>query len=224
MVGAEHRLPATIATLCAIALLWFSSETVQPNWVRIPVAVAASAMLLVLLAFNPARLGSQSPWRHGLSIALAAFLGSANIYALVSVVVIVLTTTPDDGRQVLLAATQIWVVNVVAFALLFWEIDRGGPVMRHRGTEDAQYRPDFVFPQDEIDRNITRAPDKGTGGRWQPRFVDYLYESATQAMTFGPGVAKALRPRTKLLILVETSAAFVLLGVLIAIAVGLLGS
>lgn len=35
-----------------------------------------------------------------------------------------------QARELLVAAGQVWLTNVIAFGLLFWELDRGGPVAR----------------------------------------------------------------------------------------------
>jgi hypothetical protein len=34
------------------------------------------------------------------------------------------------GTSLLVAALQVWATNVIAFGLIYWELDRGGPVSR----------------------------------------------------------------------------------------------
>lgn len=63
-----------------------------------------------------------------------------------------------------------WVANVVAFGLAYWELDCGGPVARALSTSSR--RPDFQSPQDE-NPNLARQG-------WMPRLLDYLYLSFTK--------------------------------------------
>ena len=54
-----------------------------------------------------------------------------------------------QGGQLLLGAGQVWVTNMIVFALAFWELDRGGPVARTRTPRHLLPPADFRFPQDE---------------------------------------------------------------------------
>jgi hypothetical protein len=55
-----------------------------------------------------------------------------------------------DGR----CAMQLWVTNVIGFALLYWELDRGGPVARRLTRRDELADADWRFSQDE---NVAKA-------------------------------------------------------------------
>ena len=74
-----------------------------------------------------------------------------------------------------MSGAAIWGTNVIAFALWYWEFDRGGPVHRLQGT--GRY-PDLLFTQ-------MSEPELTPPG-WGPRFVDYLYFSFTNATAFSP--------------------------------------
>jgi len=63
-------------------------------------------------------------------------------------------------------STPLRAENLIAFALLFWELDAGGPI--RRASKDRGL-PDFQFPQDQ-------SPDLARPG-WRLRLVDYLYVS-----------------------------------------------
>ncbi|MFD9407680.1 hypothetical protein ACFWBN_11770 [Streptomyces sp. NPDC059989] len=53
-------------------------------------------------------------------------------------------TGPEGALALLSTAGAVWVANVVAFALWYWEWDRGWPVARAQATKEY---PDFLFPQ-----------------------------------------------------------------------------
>ena len=52
---------------------------------------------------------------------------AANFTALGLLVHLLLERNTAAGRDLIIAAGQIWLTNVTVFALWFWEVDRGGP-------------------------------------------------------------------------------------------------
>ncbi|MHC6231117.1 hypothetical protein [Arthrobacter sp. NicSoilB11] len=125
---AEHRWPAVIGLLAALGLYGTLPTTFLPG-VRYVVVVVGFGLLIPLVVLNPRRLTRETRWSRILSIGQALLLVVANEAALVQLV-IALTTTNSNGPTLLLAALQVWVTNVIAFALVYWELDRGGPVSR----------------------------------------------------------------------------------------------
>ena len=81
------------------------------------------------------------------------------------------------------SGAAIFVTNIIAFGIWYWELDRGGPFARL--TAEKPY-PAFMFPQMA---NPSLAPPN-----WAPRFVDYLYVSVTNVMAFSPGGAGSVLP------------------------------
>ena len=74
------------------------------------------------------------------------------------------------GRHaLLLAAGQVWLTNVLVFALAYWELDRGGPVARTQAAAAGLPPADFRFPQDEdhdaIDEVAARSAAQVRAGR-----------------------------------------------------------
>ncbi len=67
---------------------------------------------------------------------------------------------PAAGAAV--AGLALWVVNVAVFALLYWELDGGGPEARADGYIGGF--PDFVFPQQQADQQGLAA------ATWKPAF------------------------------------------------------
>lgn len=116
------------------------------------------------------------------------------------------------GRELLLTGGTVWLANAVAFGLVFWELDCGGPVAR--ALSSAPRRPDFQFPQDE---NPQLAPEG-----WAPRLWDYLYLSLTNSIAFSPTDAMPLTRPAKSLMAAESALAAVTLLLLAARAVNIL--
>jgi hypothetical protein len=104
------------------------------------------------------------------------------------------------------------VTNVLIFALWYWELDRGGPVLR---ALDRGKRPDFLFPQ--------MADDRWAPPGWMPGFVDYLYVSLTNATAFSPTDTMPLTAMAKMLMGVQAVASLVTVGLVVARAVNILG-
>ena len=100
-----------------------------------------------------------------------------------------------------------WLGNNLAFALLYWLIDGGGPVARTRLTEPARLR---VHAADE-----PRARAAGLA----PVFLDYLHLGFTNATAFSPTDVMPLTHRAKYAMLVQSTVALALFGLVVARAV-----
>jgi hypothetical protein len=102
------------------------------------------------------------------------------------------------------SATVIWTVNVIVFALTYWQLDRGGAEARAAGVVGS---PDFSFAQTK---------DTEQPGAWEPWFVDYLYLAFTNSTSFTPpDHARPTSHRAKVLLMLQAS---VSLGTLFLIA------
>ena len=86
-----------------------------------------------------------------------------------------------DG-SLLVAGLQVWATNVIAFALLFWNLDRGGPVSRAQLPREQLSLADFRFSHDEDhDAVVEVAAGSSRQADWAPTFTDYLYVSTATA-------------------------------------------
>ena len=65
-----------------------------------------------------------------ISLVLIAVIVLTNLVALGQLVHDLVSAQVKEGGPLLLAALQVWATNVIAFALIYWELDRGGPVAR----------------------------------------------------------------------------------------------
>jgi uncharacterized membrane protein len=117
-----------------------------------------------------------------------------------------------DATRLLASGLAIWITNMIAFSLWYWEFDRGGPGRRSEGIRDF---PDFLFPQ-------MQAPDLAPPD-WEPSFVDYLFLSFTNATAFSPTDVLPMTQWAKLTMMLQSAVSFVTVLLVIARAVNILG-
>jgi hypothetical protein len=134
------------------------------------------------------------------------------------------TADKSNGSALLIAALQVWATNVIAFGLLYWELDRGGPVARARSPRDQLVLADFRFSQDENGDTVVEVADGSSEkSDWVPTLVDYLYVSTTNSSAFSPTDTMPLSHRAKSLMAVQATAALIITLLVIARAVSALG-
>ena len=220
----ESRWPAA-GTIFVALLLYALLESSFPPLLRYGVAAVGVVLLVPALAINPLSAKHQKPWSRPLSITLSLLLAVANGVDLVILIMRLLEpASKAEAPILLLAAVQVWVVNIISFAYIFWQLDRGGPVVRAESKRDTLPEADFRFPQDEnFDAVAEVAVNSSRRSGWTANFIDYLYYSLSNAMAFSPPDAVPLTNRMKILTGVEALGAYVLLVLVIARAVSLLG-
>jgi uncharacterized membrane protein len=203
--------PAQITALATIVLYVTLPEklTLGPTWL-LPSLEALLFVGLVVAMPNPAM--QYSPRRKHLAVALIAVVSVANLVSLYLLVHFLLQGGKAGGHRLILSGVVLWVTNVMLFALWFWEIDRGGPVLR---VVDRDARPDFLFPQ--------MTDERWAPPGWMPGFVDYLYVSLTNATAFSPTDTMPLTQIAKMLMGVQAVASLVTIGLVVARAVNILG-
>ena len=218
----EVRLPATAATVVAILLF-----VTLPNQLLGPARFAVAGLLVLLLAplvaANPRRMTRDDRRLRVLSLTFAVLVLLANTAAFVTLVRALVSGHAHSGTTLLLAALQVWLVNIIGFGLLYWELDRGGPVPRATADRAKLPTADWRFSQDENDDasdEVARGAAKTTD--WRPRFIDYLYMSITNSTAFSPTDTMPLSPRAKLLMSVESIEALMVSILVIARGVSLL--
>jgi uncharacterized membrane protein len=151
---------------------------------------------------------------------LARWLG-LGLVSLVTVAVFVsvvlLISSSLSGRTpapaLLKDAALLWVINVVTFAVWYWEIDGGGPAQRRREGHVSQ---DFLFPQMNFDDKTSRA--------WSPGFLDYLFLAFNTSTAFSPTDTAFLSQRAKVLMMVQALLSLLILAVLVSRAVNTLAA
>jgi hypothetical protein len=220
----EARIPPALAVLVAAALYGLLPEPLVLG-PRLLIPVLELILLIALIATNPVRLTRQTRWSRSVSIALAVLIVGTNLFALGILVNDLVTAQGKGGASLLLAALQVWATNVIAFGLIYWELDRGGPVARTQ-TDPRDKLPlaDFRFTQDETQDTVVEvSAGSSIKDDWIPTFVDYLYLSTTNSSAFSPTDTMPLTSRAKILMGVQATAALITSLVVIARAVGALG-
>jgi hypothetical protein len=207
----EHRWPSALAivVVAVLQLLLPPKLSLHPRYL---IPAIELALLAVLIAFNPGRLERRDPLLRRLSLVLTGILFAADAGSGAALVVELLRGQASDRPSVLLGTGgAIYVTNVVVFALWYWELDRGGPVVRGQGERAF---PDFLFPQ----MTATELVDPN----WEPTFPDYLYLSFTNVTAFSPTDTLPLSRWAKLLMMLEATLAVLLVVLVIARAVNVL--
>jgi uncharacterized membrane protein len=202
--------PGQLATLVALLLYLAlpAALTIGPGW-PLP---AAESLLLAALVFA-ARGGREARRRRAIAIGLVLVAVLANLVSLGLLTHYLLAGGRTRGANLLDGGVIIWSTNVLLFAVVYWELDRGGP--RRPAAQRMPVVPDFLFPQ--------MTDDRYAGDAWRPGFADYLYVSLTNQTAFSPTDTMPLTPRVKALMGVQGVAALITTGVIVARAVNLLG-
>lgn len=200
------------AAIVAAILLWslLPQKFTLGDYSRI-VPVLEVALLAPLIVTRSSENRRGTPLARGLSLALIALINAVNIVSLFRLIDVLVTKGNISGPELLLSSADIWLTNVIVFGLWFWELDRGGPVVRRTGHHR---QPDFLFPQ------MTTpycAPQN-----WAPDFVDYLYVAFTNATAFSPTDTMPLTNWAKLLMMVQSFASLVTVALVAARAVNIL--
>ncbi len=133
----ESRYPATAAIVVAILLYAALPSTLVILGPRFLIPLLELALLVPLLIGNPRRMTRQTRVLQWISIGLILLIALANATSLVLLVDALVNGSTKDGSSLLIGAAQVWLTNIIVFALAFWEIDRGGPVVRTRVAAGA---------------------------------------------------------------------------------------
>ena len=171
----------------------------------------AGVLMVGLLKANPRRVCSDSGRvvHTGFVLLVAVVTVGSALSAGRLIVNLTDHTTAHDAKSLLLAGAALWLINVIVFGLVYWDLDCGGPVAR----VGPQPERDFWFPQ--LD------PEKGHPN-WEPGLVDYLYLGFTNATAFSPTDVSPLTTRAKLTMMVQSTVSLITLVVVIARAVSVL--
>ena len=204
----EHRWPAIVAVVAAVVIYSFLPATFVPV-PRYILPIIATLLAVPLIVLNPHHFNKETAWSRGMSFGLTGVILLFNQFEVVGIVA-ELVNGSAHGSTVLLNAVQVWLTDVIAFGLLFWQLDGRGPVSR-RLPGDPVPR-DFRFPQE----------DTGKPTPWRPAFFDYLYFSLSNMMAFSPTDVMPLTMRAKAFMAVQAMTGFALLALVIARAVNIL--
>ena len=208
----EQRWPFALAVAVMIALqLTLPEQYSMGAWWVLPAVEVV--VIGALVAANPGRLERRTPMLRRLSLGLIAVASLGTAWSVVRLVVDI-AGGGDTGSaaQLLGSGASIWLINVLTFAVWYWELDRGGALERAAGTDPY---PDFLFPQ-------MTAPDMAPK-EWRPQFADYLYLAFTNATAFSPTDTLPLSRWAKLTMMLQSAISLVTAALVVAKAVNALG-
>jgi hypothetical protein len=175
-------------------------------------AVLAVLMVAIMIG-DPGRIDRPSRWLRVLTGTLIAVITIANGGSSLRLVLGIFygKAFTQDPHLLLTSGAIIWITNVVAFGLWYWDLDRGGAAARAVGPEVA---PAFVFPEMSNPGYV--------GADWTPTFVDYLHLSFSTATAFSPTDVSAIKPWAKVMMMAEEAISLVVGILVVARAVNLL--
>jgi hypothetical protein len=208
----EPRWPPVAAVVIFMTLtislrLWLpTEEPIRAPWV---LPMIEAALLAALLVNDPRGRARRTSAMRGISLTLVGLLLAAALWATAFLIsdLIQGTGVANLPSHLLATGALVWVGNNLAFALLYWLLDGGGPPARIRRSRPV----DFAFTQ-----HIN--PDLAPPG-WRPQFLDYLHLSFTNATALSPTDVMPLTLRVKYLMIVQSTVALALFGLVVARAV-----
>jgi len=209
----EQRWPVTLSVIAAVVLQVLLPDNLTkplPHWL---LPALEGALSVALTIANPVRIERRGPAVRAAAVGLIVLISAANAVSAVLLIRAIVEALPATAHAAPLLASgaNIWLTNVIAFGLWYWEFDRGGPVHR---AEGMRQHPDLLFPQ--MANPELAHPD------WEPYFADYLYLSFTNATAFSPTDVMPLARWAKLTMAVQSSVSLAVGALVIARAVNIL--
>jgi hypothetical protein len=209
----EARWPMALAVLAAGVLRATLPSELRSGDARWLMLVVVVGLLIALIIGDPGRIDRDLPWLHVLTTVLIGLITLANAEAAVRLVIAIIDVSPftNNAKVLLASGGAIWLTNVIAFGLWYWDLDRGGPAARATGSGRA---PALIFPEMKNAEHV--APD------WSPRFVDYFHFAFATATAFSPTDVSAIRPWMKLMMMAEEAISLIVALLVVARAVNIL--
>ncbi len=210
----ESRWPPVLALLVFLVInvavrLWLpGGGPIRVPWL---LPTIEGILLLVLLASDPSTLGERERL-HRVALVLAGILVAAALWATVVLVSDLIrgSRVSNSPDELLASGATVWLGNNLAFGLLYWLMDGGGPLAR----ATRRVPVDFAFTQH-------LSPELAASG-WRPVFLDYLHLGFTNATAFSPTDVMPLTHRAKYTMVIQSSLALALFGLVVARAVNAL--
>src|SRR5664280_45673 len=213
------RMPESYTWPLVAVVVVILPQVLVPNSDRIgppllvPIVEAAAFLVMLVIAAKP---GPVPRGARPFVLSLFCVLIMANAGATIRLVLLVLHGGKVDGaplsaNRLLVAGALALTTNIITFALLYWQLDGGGPA--GRAVDPLPY-PDFQFPQ-------TATSGLAAPG-WQPRFHDYLYLAFTSALAFSPTDTLPLVGRAKALMAMQSVISLSVLVVVLARVINIL--
>lgn len=179
--------------------------------VELPIIEAAALVALIVVGELQQRGVFKRNVARVVSILLILFMAVATAWVLYRVLDRLLGGQVHDGHDLVFAGAKLWGTLVIVFALVYWELDRGGPAARNADSDALKH---LQFPQDDKDTEM--------GRHWAPTFFDYLYVSVTNSTAFSPTDTMPLTHTAKLFMGLQSLLSLATIGIVAARAVNIL--
>jgi uncharacterized membrane protein len=191
----------------AIQLAMPDRFSLHPQW-----AMPAGEVVLLgsLLMMDPGRLTKRSPKLRALSLFLLLVTAASEAISLGLLVHSIVNGKGIKAIALLTGGGEIWALNVLVFALIYWDYDRGGPAERAQATQPD---PDLLFSQ-MTDEHLARD--------WEPKFLDYLFVSFTCSSAYSPTDTMPLSRWCKVLFMMQSMLSLITVTLVAARAVNIL--
>ncbi len=205
--GTRHtRWEASLGALTA-ALLFIPlpSRINTGQWWLPTVLVVVVLIPLTLVQGARHRPGGWDPSPRlvrGLALIMLGFIALAEALVLARL----LQQLPHINQGTLLfrSAVLLWAINLLVFALYYWELDGGGPGRRAQATDQAG---DFLFPQ-QMNEKLNQG--------WAPQFLDYLFLAFNTSTAFSPTDTMILSRPAKVFMMTQSSISLLTIGLVVA--------
>jgi len=224
VVGDEPRWHASLGVLAALVLY----ITLPPRLTLGPIWLPPVLVLVLLIP-----LSILGPHRHAetrrLRFAGILLIAIVNVFNMASVALLIngffhptRVTELNSAGILLRHGVQIWLTNIIVFALWFWELDGDGPEARAHASAAVEFHnADFLFPQMQ-NALMGAKPLPCLDPYWKPKFFDYLYLSFTNATAFSPSDVMPLSRWAKALMMVEALISLMTIAIVLARSVSLI--
>ncbi|MEV7565760.1 hypothetical protein [Streptomyces tanashiensis] len=208
----EARWPMATAVVTAMVLTVLLPDDLRlaPRWL---LPAVEGLLLLALIAGDPGRIDRRSTALRTLSIALVGVLALSAVWSTVQLVDDILHGGKETASAtgLLQSGGTVWACTVLAFSLLYFELDSGGPAARAHRLPRASA---LAFPQ-QLNPEVASAD-------WRPRYIDYLYLGLTNATAFSPTDVMPLAAWAKIAMGIQSLVSLLILGLVVARAVNVL--
>jgi hypothetical protein len=194
VVKGERRWPMASAVLLTGVMRLALPEELRLRDGRGVFVVLLVVLIVALMVSDPGRIDRQTTWQRVLTGTLIGLITLVNSSSAARLVIGIFSGThfAESARILIVSGAVIWLTNVIAFGLWYWDLDRGGAAARALGTGSG---PAFVFPE------MTNAEHVPAG--WYPTFLDYLHLSFSTATAFSPTDVSAIKPWAKVMMMAE---------------------
>jgi hypothetical protein len=210
----EPRWPVALAIVVVFSLLALLPQRTRllPAWVAYAMGIAVLAPMA-----GVSLTAAKSRWLRAERTITLLFVLAVGIVtiATLSYLIRAMVRRPEDisGLQLLSSSIAVWVATALAFSLLYWQVDHGGPSAR---ASDPNRTSEWLFPEAGGPSDLP--PD------WRPRYFDYLFLSFSTSTAFSPTHALPLTVRAKSLMMLQSAISLSTLVVVASRAINILGT